>query len=110
MWGLEKRDGDPAGQIALSVLLQQYLISHCEHVLLLTSQPLQFSSISTGLCGRNWLFFQSPRCRKLRDSADNKLMSAANFLASALGTAARHSDELVKDVAVRQAKLARSSR
>ncbi len=36
-------------------------------------------------------------------------MSAANFLASALGTAARHSDELVKDVAVRQAKLARSS-
>jgi len=33
------------------------------------------------------------RCRKLRDSAENKLMSTANFLASALGTAARHSDD-----------------
>src|SRR6266850_4978553 len=54
---------------------------------------LQFSSISTGLRGRNWLFFQSRRCRKLRDSAENKLMSTANFLASALGTAARHSDD-----------------
>jgi hypothetical protein len=62
------------------VLLQQYLISHSEHVLLLTSRPLQFSSIITGLCGRNWLFFQSPRRRKLRDSTENKLMSAANFL------------------------------
>jgi len=51
---------------------------------------LQFSSISTG-CAPQLAVLSVAACRKLRDSAENKLMSTANFLASALGTAARHS-------------------